>query len=131
MAEKMNIIRKEILAAMKSFKADPAGVEAIFSFSQDFSGFKGHFPENPILPGICQVQAAMLILEAWKKQEFKMEELVSAKFYSPVSVNEEIFFKGSLAPQSDSIVKFKVTAKDRKVADLKLKFSPIKHIDTI
>lgn len=123
MKASMNKIRKEILDSMKGFKTDQTGAEAVFSFSPGFSGFKGHFPDNPIFPGICQVQAAMLIVGAWKKQELNMDELVLAKFYSPVSANEEVIFKGSFDEQSAAIVKFKVTTKDRKVSDLKIKFS--------
>jgi 3-hydroxyacyl-[acyl-carrier-protein] dehydratase len=124
MASKMNLIRKEILASMKNFKADQNTAEASFLFTPDFSGFKGHFPDNPVFPGICQVQAGLLILESWKKQELKMDELVLAKFYSPVSLNEEIIFKAAIEDSSAGLTaRFKVTAKDKKVSDLKLIFS--------
>ena len=34
-------------------------IEAVYVFRQDFPGFEGHFPANPILPGIAQIMAVV------------------------------------------------------------------------
>jgi hypothetical protein len=40
--------------------AGPDTREADFFFDQDFVGFDGHFPGNPMLPGVVQIMAAAL-----------------------------------------------------------------------
>ncbi|MDR1947278.1 MAG: hypothetical protein LBQ51_08970 [Desulfovibrio sp.] len=39
-------------------EAGPDAFEADFFFGRDFAGFDGHFPGNPILPGVVQILAA-------------------------------------------------------------------------
>lgn len=40
--------------------AADGALEADFHFGPDFAGFDGHFPGNPILPGIAQIMAVAL-----------------------------------------------------------------------
>ena len=56
---------------------------ASFLFPEDFIGFQGHFPGNKILPGVCQIQCVISMLEKWKKKNIVLREIVLAKFFSP------------------------------------------------
>lgn len=38
----------------------PTFFKADFFFAPDFTGFNGHFPGNPMLPGVAQIMAAAL-----------------------------------------------------------------------
>jgi 3-hydroxymyristoyl/3-hydroxydecanoyl-(acyl carrier protein) dehydratase len=116
----MNPVRKQILETMKGFKAEGSAAEASFAFTLGFIGFEGHFSGNPVFPGICQVQAALVMLEAWDKRKVCLEEIISAKFYSPVSPEETMYFKCSRVDPG-SPVKVKISCGDKKIAELKLK----------
>jgi 3-hydroxyacyl-[acyl-carrier-protein] dehydratase len=41
-------------------KVGPDSFEADFFFDNDFAGFDGHFPDNPLLPGVVQIMASAL-----------------------------------------------------------------------
>ena len=68
-------IEKELDKLMEKFavlESDTA--EVYFSFPKDFIGFKGHFPNNPILPGICIIKAFLVQLKVWKEKTVHLKE---------------------------------------------------------
>ncbi len=64
----------------------PDGIRASFVFAPDFIGFDGHFPGNPVLPGIVQILAG--ILTAGQGAKPRLRELVKCKFLRPVRPGE-------------------------------------------
>jgi len=42
--------------------------------------FKGHFPGNPVVPGVCMVQMVKEILSHFYKKDFTMQEASQLKF---------------------------------------------------
>jgi 3-hydroxyacyl-[acyl-carrier-protein] dehydratase len=71
-------------------------LSARFVFPADFIGFRGHFPGRPILPAVCEIQAALAMLEAWKGRRVRLREIVLAKFSVPVSCDEEVAYTCSV-----------------------------------
>ncbi len=64
-----------------------------FIFKKEFSGFKGHFENNPVLPGVCKIQTAIEVIKKWKQRDdLELKEIVLAKFFLPVLCNEELTF---------------------------------------
>ncbi len=121
----MNIIRREIVGCMQGLQeTDDGKLTAIFRFPETFSGFKGHFPEKAVLPGICEIQALTIILQEWNKKKVKLKEIASAKYYTPVFENEEIVFECSVTVPESGIgqARAKVTGSNGKAADIKIKF---------
>ena len=45
-------------------EADDGSLTARFVFPAEFTGFRGHFPEQPVLPAVCKIQAVVAMLEA-------------------------------------------------------------------
>ena len=89
----MNILKKEIKSCMSVPVEEVAeGVVARFSFPETFTGFKGHFPDSPVLPGVCKIQALIVVAEFIHERKFEMQEVKAAKFFSSVSCNEEVVF---------------------------------------
>ena len=68
------------------------GAIARFSFPEDFTGFKGHFPTGSVVPGVCKVQTVVILAEILNDKKFELEEIKEAKFFSPVTPNEELIF---------------------------------------
>lgn len=67
----MNSLPLAVQRAMTGAPA-PAGdaaLEADFYFGPDFAGFDGHFPGDPMLPGIAQIMAVALTArpDGWTK----------------------------------------------------------------
>ena len=103
---------------MTKFKAEPGKIAAAFNFPKKFLGFQGHFPEQPILPGICEIQAVCVMLESAHKHKINIQEIVTAKFFSPVSAQEKI--EVTVEEEKDQ-VKALIKAKDKKIAEIHLK----------
>lgn len=97
---------------------------ARFIFNEDFLGFKGHFENNPVLPGVCKILAAIEIIKKWKGNEYlELKDINSAKFFMPVMCNEELIFNCLDNESSESLlIKIKITKGKEKVSELKLKF---------
>ena len=122
----MNKLMQEIRQCMSDLAETKKGeVTALFLFPAEFVGFQGHFPDKPILPGVCKIQAVIAMLQAWEKRDIRLKEIVSAKFLSPVSHGEELVFNCRKQTESnnEALIKASVTSKDKKVAELQLRVS--------
>lgn len=64
----------------------PGGYAAEFVFPPDFIGFAGHFPGNPILPGIAQIMA---VLHACGPG-LRLRAVKNCKFLRPVIPGERL-----------------------------------------
>ena len=120
----MNIIMQEIKQYMSDItEKDSNNVSARFLFPEEFICFQGHFPEKPVLPGFCKIQAVLVILQEWRKKNIKLKEIVLAKFFSPVSCGEELIFEctETKGDNEESEIHAYVTSKGKKIAILKLK----------
>ncbi len=124
----MSRIKKEIKKSMIGFiereSVDgDSELSARFIFDEDFIGFQGHFPQNKVLPGVCQIQCVNEMLEVWKKRKVGLEEIVSAKYLLPVSPLEELTIQCSNIKFSDIsyTLKASVNKEGEKVSEFKLK----------
>jgi len=107
------MIRDEIKNSMTDIyfnKEDE--ISAKFTFLNNFTGFSGHFPSNPVLPGVCQIQCVLLLLSEKYGKELQIQSVSRAKFLNTVSPGEEITIQGSCR-DSENIIsgKFKITKK--------------------
>jgi 3-hydroxyacyl-[acyl-carrier-protein] dehydratase len=50
--------------------------------------FKGHFPEQAVVPGVCMLQMVKEILEAYIKQETRLSKAGDLKFLSFIYPDE-------------------------------------------
>ena len=120
----MSKLKKEIKSSLQSLAA--AGdlkTLAVFNFPKKFIGFKGHFPNRPILPGVCKIQAALLALEERRKKNVRLSEILQAKFFAPVTFNQELTFSLEEEPlgEAESYLTVKVTSQAQKIAELRLR----------
>lgn len=109
---------------MYGFETKESGeLSAGFKFPEDFIGFQGHFPGSKILPGICQIQCALCMLEKLHGKKAVLREIISAKYFHPVLPSEELICRaGSTAESSgDLILKASFSSNDRKVSEMKLR----------
>jgi 3-hydroxyacyl-[acyl-carrier-protein] dehydratase len=47
--------------------------------------YQAHFPNNPITPGVCLIQAAVELLGEVKGENFRLKTLKNVKFMAPVN----------------------------------------------
>ena len=122
----MSKLRQEIKSSMQAIEqVSDLKTSARFCFPKKFIGFKGHFPNKPILPGVCKIQAALLVLEERRHKSIRLAEIILAKFFSPVTFNQELVFNLEEHPKnsSKSTVTVKVSCQDKKIAQLQLRIN--------
>ncbi|MDL1964308.1 MAG: hypothetical protein LWW98_08265 [Deltaproteobacteria bacterium] len=126
----MNIIMREIKQYMSDItEKDRNNVSARFLFPEEFTGFQGHFPEKPVLPGFCKIQAVLVVLQEWRKKNVKLKEIVLAKFFLPVSCGEKLIFECTETKRDNEEFRIHayVTSKGKKIAILDLNIYYLHH----
>lgn len=79
-------MRASITAArVGDFSRHPDGTASIdFRFAATDPVFVGHFPKQPLLPGIFQPEMARLGAEWLLERQFAIREITKAKFLRPI-----------------------------------------------
>ncbi len=67
--------------------------------------FEGHFPQRPILPGVCLLDASKQLLEKVLEKKLHLKKVSHAKFLAVVNPleNEKLFFFVNLSFQGENI----------------------------
>ena len=96
-----------------------------FSVNEYF--FKGHFPDNPIVPGVIIVEAMAQtagIVVSYKLKEYKDKSVLfmsvnKAKFRKPILPNDEVSFEVKFVNSVRDVYKFEGTCykEDTKISD--------------
>ncbi len=98
---------------------------AMIELNENHSIFKGHFPETPVVPGVCIIQMIKEISSEILKKELTLTKGSNIKYMSVINplFNKIIFFDLHFSPSDDNISLF-----DVKVYFEELKFCSIKGI---
>lgn len=78
--------------AQTSPETIPGAFEAVFVFPQEFLGFAGHFPDNPILPGIAQIMTVLHACGGGLPPSLR--GIKTCKFLRPVLPGEPVVVRG-------------------------------------
>ena len=86
-------------------------------FLEDEYFFKGHFPNNPIVPGVIIVEAMAQtagIVVSYKLKDFQEKSVLfmsvnKAKFRKPILPNEPVFFEVKFINSVRDVYKFEGT----------------------
>ncbi|MDD5599830.1 MAG: hypothetical protein PHV82_17940 [Victivallaceae bacterium] len=124
----MNIY-EEISSSIKNPGREKNGTicgEAVFP--PEFAGFKGHFPDRAIVPGVCLLEAAGILLEKVLGKKLKLEKVMSVKFLNVIQPDELIKFKIKIDENADKVIaNCKVFKGDKNVSISKTEF---KYVST-
>lgn len=69
--------------------------------------YKGHFPQQAVVPGVIQLQIAKEILEENLNLKLLMNDIIQVKYLKPI------------IPDQDTIIKFEITIKEQTTSDIK------------
>jgi 3-hydroxyacyl-[acyl-carrier-protein] dehydratase len=111
-------MRDEIKKQMKILSQTAESFAGEFCFDKNFAGFQGHFPEQPVLPGVCLVQAVLVLAEFLCSAPPVLQEMVSAKFFAVVKPDDRIQMNCTL---ENGTLKASVSGDAGRVAEIKLK----------
>ncbi len=63
-------------------------VNAVISFNTDHAIFKGHFPGQPIVPGVCLIHILKGTMSTYKKRDLLLTEGSNIKFLNIIDPRE-------------------------------------------
>lgn len=86
-----------------------------FSIPLEHPALPGHFPGQPIVPGVVLLDQAILLVEA--AESLHIRGIAAAKFLSPVKPDETLWLDYET---SDAACRFEIRAADRKIANGRL-----------
>ncbi len=118
----MSRIHREIGQCMSGLETENGQMTAKFLFPSEFVGFQGHFEKNPVLPGVCKIQAVLVMHEKMHGGNFRLKEVNQAKYFMPVSAGQEITVRCESKPVESGLFRVKaIVEKDSaKVAMLQV-----------
>ena len=119
----MNPLTREIQSYLAELTSgDDGHWTARFIFPPEFTGFRGHFPGRPVLPGVCMVQAVTTALAARRNGPVRLQRIVSAKWFAPVTPGAELQFACHERRDETGGVttRARITCGEVKIADLTL-----------
>lgn len=118
----MSRMRKEIAECLSNFESADGKMTAVFSFPPAFAGFQGHFENNPVLPGICKIQAVLAMHDKAYRGEFRLKEVTQAKYFAPVGPGQPVMVHCESKPSENKafLVKALIQKENTKVAMLQM-----------
>ena len=80
----------------------------------DHPAFAGHFPGNPILPGVVLLDVALHTIASARCIALETCEIKSVKFLSPAAPGDELLIEHECS--ANGVIRFDVVAGARKIA---------------
>lgn len=121
----MSTIKSEIERSMSGFGKEGKRLTSCFAFPTGFIGFQGHFPQKKILPGVCQIQCVLTLLEKGSEKTVFLKEVVLAKYFTPVFPGDEVtcVIRDMGDACGEVVVKAAISRESDKIAEMKLRVS--------
>ena len=96
------------LYSIQSFTKTDGSVEASVKLNKDHEVFKGHFPGNPIMPGVCSIQLVKELSEKALNKALFLSVVSNVKFMAIINPNENETIRLTLdISEVDDLIKVK------------------------
>ena len=80
-----NMLLKDFYTLAELDKSDQENLKAIIDLNKDHEIYKGHFPGNPVVPGVCLTQLIKEVMETSENKELSLVYADNIKFMSVVN----------------------------------------------
>ena len=124
MSESFSVIGAELRSRLAGLRqTGEQEYSCTVDFDPAFRGFEGHFEGNPIVPGVCLIQAARTAAEAVLGKALVTRSISSCRFRRPVPAGEQITVRIKLEKSEDGLwtVKADMSVGGQICTQLKLK----------
>ena len=82
------MLLKDFYTIVELDNSDKENIKAIIDLNKDHEIYEGHFPGNPIVPGVCLTQLIKEIMETTENKELSMVYADNIKFMAVVNPEE-------------------------------------------
>lgn len=105
----------------KNISKDQGLLTVEIDINKDHEIFKGHFPDNPVMPGVCMMQIIKEITEDTVGSKLFMEKCFNVKFMALINpeINNTLNIELNII-QENGMVKIKNITKFKDTVALKL-----------
>ena len=116
------MLLKDFYKVVSLEKNDSQKYVAIIFVNESHEVFKGHFPGNPIMPGVCMMQIIKELTEQITNSSLVMQSLSNVKFMALINpfVTPELRLELDIITTEDGLVKVKNTSYFNETVALKL-----------
>lgn len=107
-----------------SFESNDGRVVATVSLNKGHEIFEGHFPGNPVMPGVCMIQMIKELTERATEKELFLSNCSNIKFMAIIDPRKNSLLTLTInISEEDGIVKVKNTTSYEDTLALKLSAS--------
>ena len=98
------------LYVIKKFSVEENKIQSTIELEPGHPVFKGHFPGNPVMPGVCMIQIIKELTEKAMDKELFLSITSNVKFMALINPNKnKVLNLSIILSQEDSSVKIKNT----------------------
>jgi 3-hydroxyacyl-[acyl-carrier-protein] dehydratase len=123
LAEKnKKMVLKDFYKVLSEEKATDSKYSITILVNEKHEIFKGHFPGNPIMPGVCMIQIIKELTEKITESTLMIQTLANVKFMALINPekNPELRLELDITMTEDNLVKVKNTTYFNETVALKL-----------
>ncbi|MBV9962955.1 MAG: 3-hydroxyacyl-ACP dehydratase [Parafilimonas sp.] len=102
---------KDDLYSIKNITGGNKFIEAVAKLNAEHEIFTGHFPKQPVLPGVCMMQMVKEIVENFRNQKLQLLKADDIKFSSMIDPAQNAEVKFMLQYGLNEIQQINVNAK--------------------
>ncbi|WP_400071726.1 3-hydroxyacyl-ACP dehydratase [Zobellia russellii] len=111
----------EGLYTVENFKQEDQTVQATVKLNASHEVFKGHFPGNPVMPGVCMIQIIKELTEQATEKKLFLSVASNIKFMAIINPEKNHIIELTLTiAEDDETVKVKNTTSFEETLALKL-----------
>lgn len=101
-------------------------ITGTYSFDGSLEVFKGHFPDQPMLPGVVQMEMIRFLMKKQKGMDFKINYIKKTKFLQPIFPDEQITVEIK-SQEKNHVMKVngKLTVKENTAGTISMDLSPL------
>jgi len=116
------MLLKDFYKVLSNDKSEDSKHKIRILVNADHEVFNGHFPGNPIMPGVCMIQIIKELTESITESSLMIETLSNVKFMALINpeVNPELLLELDITTTDDGLVKVKNTTYFNETTALKL-----------
>ena len=123
----MNPVREQIRSMLRVEPRD-SGFRALFDVSPSLNVLPDHFPNRPILPGICMIQAVLLAGAVRQGvSEFRVRLLKNVKWLQPIEPGQQVVIDAEMisVDGGEFQIKAKLSVSEKRCAEFSLIVCPV------
>jgi len=107
---------------IKEHRKEEKAFIAAVEINPEHAVFEGHFPGNPVVPGVCMIEMIRTVLEMEYNKTFQLSETKNAKFLNILNPRNTpgVEIKSEVLEASGNTIRLRSVIYDKEIVFLKM-----------